>query len=156
MPENNPQDEDAAVEECIRNFYTIATIQGRIAYLLMSIHAVNPNILTDLLRFNPHRLLWYNMLYGITLHMYSRPNMRPLTPGHRMTFSLLGSLMFNYTSMKVFEYFAKNADERPYLMLVLSFIAGRTMMLHLLAYLYHVDTRAGLIRRDQWFDSIYT
>lgn len=36
-------DEDL-LDQCIDNFYLTASIQGRVAYLLMSIYAVNPHI----------------------------------------------------------------------------------------------------------------
>lgn len=152
---SNGTDEETLIEDCLKTFYTIATIQGRLAYLFMSIHAVNPNILTSLLHYNPHKILWYNMLYGTTLHLYSRPNMKPLTTGHRIAFSVLGSMMFNYSAMRVFASFAEHTDDYPYLMVLLGFLAGRGMMLNLMAYLYHVDCRAGTIRRDNYFDSIY-
>lgn len=41
--ENQLTDEDL-LNQCIDNFYFTASIQGRVAYLLMSIYAVNPNI----------------------------------------------------------------------------------------------------------------
>lgn len=36
-------DEDL-LNQCIDNFYITASVQGRVAYLLMSIYAVNPVI----------------------------------------------------------------------------------------------------------------
>lgn len=81
--------------------------------------------------------------------------MKPLSSGHRALFSVLGSFMFNYTAMRVFDTFAQYVEQRPYIMTLLGFIAGRAMMLHLLAYLYHVDTRGGSIRRDAYYDSMY-
>lgn len=153
---SNMREEEIAIEECIGNFYTIASLQGRIGYLLMSIHAVNPAILNSLLPSDPRQILWYNMLYGTAFHIYSRPNMRTLTTVHRTIFSVLGSLMFNYSAMGVFGYYAERLGERPYLMTFLGFITGRIMILHFLAYLYHVDARsAGAVRRDNLFDSMY-
>lgn len=153
---NNMRDEDAAIEECMRNFYTVATLQGRMAYLFMSIHAVNPEILNNILPFDPHHILWCNMFYGTTLHLYARPNMGQFTLVHRAIFSILGSLMFNYSTMRVFRYFAERLDERPLLMTILGFTAGRIMMFHFLAYLYHVDSRTpGTTRRDAMYDSMY-
>lgn len=154
---SNARDEERIIDDCIRTFYRIATLQGRIAYLLMSIHAVNPAILNRLLHNKLHQILWYNMLYGTTIHLYSRPNMRPVNPGHRICFSILGSLMFNYSAMRVFGYFAQYVEERPYLMTFLGFLAGRAMIVQLLAYLYHVDSRSGTVAiGDHLFDSIYS
>lgn len=155
MADVSIRDENTAAEECLKNFFTIASFQGRLAFLLMSIHAVIPTLLTDLLHFNPHKILWYNMLYGIGMHLFARPSMRPLNTGQRMVFSILGSWMFNTSAMKVFGHFAAGAEERPYLMTFFSFMTGRMMILNLLAYLYHVDHRAGTIRRNSFYDSMY-
>lgn len=151
---NNARDED--IEECIRNFYRVATLQGRIAYLFMSIHAINPAILNSILPSDPYQILWANMMYGTTLHLYARPNMRNLNTFHRSVFAFGGSIMFNCSVMKVFAYFNENLDERPIFMTFLGFVTSRIMLLYFLAYLYHVDSREpGLVRRNSWFDSMY-
>lgn len=43
-PAQLSQTEEEILNQCRDNFYLTATIQGRLAYLLMSIHAVNPHI----------------------------------------------------------------------------------------------------------------
>lgn len=152
---NTTRDEDSYVEQCVNNFAIIASMQGRIAYMIMSVHAIKPSILTNLLKFNPHNILWYNMLYGMAVYIYSRPSMKSLLSGHRAMFSILGSCMFNFTAMRVFAYLAQYVDRRPNLMPVLGFMIGRTMLLRFLAYLYHVDTRGGHLRRDSYYDFLY-
>lgn len=151
-----PLSEEEALNECINNFYTIATLQGRIAYLLMSVHAVNPAILTNLFHRDPHGFLLANMLYGTAVHIFSRANMTPLNFSYRTTFSVLGSLMFNYSVMSVYGWLAERLQDRPISLGMTAFTAGRLMMLCLLAFLYHVDTRRpGQIRRSSLFDSMY-
>ncbi|XP_063919715.1 uncharacterized protein LOC135134811 [Zophobas morio] len=103
-------------------FYITATLQGRIAYFLMSIHAVNPSILKSFTDYNPKKYLFANMVYGVGVMLYCRPSMRAISRFNRTVFSILGSLMFNHSSL-------------------LFYGCGRVMMLHLLAYLYHVDSR---------------
>lgn len=149
--------DEEAIDECIGNFYTVANLQGRISYMLMSVHALRPDFLIQLLHYDPHQILWYNMLYGTGIHIYSRPNMRALNVFHRVVFSVLGSMMFNYSAMSVFRYIRERlADERPQFLAFMGFMAGRLMMLNLLAYLYHVDSRVpGTIRRDSLFESMY-
>nr|XP_022920349.1 uncharacterized protein LOC111428860 isoform X3 [Onthophagus taurus] len=70
--------------------------------------------------------------------------------------SILGSMMFNYSSMLVFEFLKEKLDHRPILLTLLGFICGRMMMLHFLSYLYHVDRISRVdrnFRRNPAFDS---
>ncbi|KAF5290274.1 hypothetical protein FQR65_LT11607 [Abscondita terminalis] len=151
--------QDQLSQECIDNFYLIATIQGRFAYLLMSIHAVNPSIFIRLLGVNPGPFLFKNMIYGLAVHLHSRPHMHVLGGLHRTIFSVLGSLMFNNTTMMVYEWVAKNMpQDRPYLLTSAGFVAGRILIMYFLAYLYHVDTRSVVgrnLRRDRNYETMY-
>ncbi|KAK5639833.1 hypothetical protein RI129_010644 [Pyrocoelia pectoralis] len=146
------------IRECERNFYLIATIQGRLSYLVMSIHAVNPSICERFTLYNPGPLLFYNMVYGVAANLHSRPHMQLLGSFHRLTFSILGSLIFNHSTMLVYEWVVNTFPTRPYLCTFMGFFTGRLMLVYFLAYLYHVDTRsiAGhLLPRDPNYESMY-
>lgn len=148
--------EEDIINDCIQSFYFTASVQGRLAYLIMSIHAVNPDIISAICSYNPKPLLFTNMLYGIGVYIYSRPNMVQLSPIHRATFSVLGSMSFNYSSMLVYDWLVEKLVDRPYLLTFMGFMCGRLMMLHLLAYIYHVDNRVpGSVRRNSAFDAMY-
>lgn len=148
--------EEDIIKECIESFYLTASLQGRLAYLIMSIHAVNPEIVSTVWNYNPKPLLFSNMLYGIGVYIYSRPNMMQFNPIHRTTFSVLGSMSFNYSSMLVYDWLVEKLSDRPYLLTFMGFLCGRLMMLHLLAYIYHVDNRVpGSVRRNSAFDAMY-
>ncbi|XP_022920340.1 uncharacterized protein [Onthophagus taurus] len=157
--ESTPVTDEDLFNQCLDNFYTTASIQGRVAYLLMSVYAVNPNIWHRFTLYNPSHILFSNMIYGAAVHIYSRPAMRPISGGNRIVFSILGSMMFNYSSMLVFEFLKEKLDHRPILLTLLGFICGRMMMLHFLSYLYHVDRISRVdrnFRRNPAFDSMYS
>nr|XP_008190955.1 PREDICTED: uncharacterized protein LOC103312336 isoform X1 [Tribolium castaneum] len=122
-------------------FSISATLQGRVAYLLMSIHAVNPHIVKSFTNCDPKHYLFMNMLYGVAIMIYCRPSMYAISKFNRAAFSILGSLMFNHSSMLCYEWLVEKLSHRPYLLTFLGFLSGRIMMLHLLAYCYHVDSR---------------
>ncbi|XP_018323393.1 uncharacterized protein LOC108735754 [Agrilus planipennis] len=152
-------------------FYVTASLQGKIAYLLMSVHVVNPGIfiswnlrkvnIFSVLQYNPHTLLFRNMVYGMAVHIFSRPSMFSLIFTTRLSFSILGSMMFSYSSLQVFEWLiGKMGDNHINLLTLLGFLAGRLMMGSLVAYLYHVDSRNVFayryVRRDNVLESMYT
>ncbi|KAK9746800.1 hypothetical protein QE152_g5851 [Popillia japonica] len=144
--------------QVIDNFYITASVQGRVAYLLMSIYAVNPVIWHRFIDYNPSHIIFSNMIYGSTVYIFSRPAMRPISIVNRLIFSILGSMMFNYSSMLVYEYLVGKWNHRPVLLTVLGFFAGRLMMLHYLSYLYHVDRMSRIERnfeRNAAYDSMY-
>lgn len=75
-------------------------------------------------------------------------------------FSALGSLMFNYGSMSVFnwirETYANDANNVPYLASCMGLLVGRIFMLHLLAFLYHVDLKCDRnMPRNSTLDSMF-
>ncbi|XP_017778079.1 PREDICTED: uncharacterized protein LOC108563804 [Nicrophorus vespilloides] len=144
-------------EQFCEDFATVAGMQGRVAYLLMSIHVANPCILHRFFSYDPSTVLYTNMVYGIGLMLYARPNMRPIGNINRIIFSLLGSLMFNFSSVAVFDHIRERFFRKPFLVTFLGFISGRFFMLHLLAYLYHVDirSRSRNVPRNSTFDSMY-
>nr|CAI5854390.1 unnamed protein product [Callosobruchus analis] len=76
-----------------------------------------------------------------------------------MSFGILGSLMFNHSSMLCFNWLRTVFPDRPYLLTFMSFVSGRIMMVHLLAFLYHMDTRSAVsgpsVRRDSTFEGMY-
>lgn len=45
MPSETTLTQQEQVAQFIENYYVAAIFQGRLAYCLMSVHAVNPNIL---------------------------------------------------------------------------------------------------------------
>lgn len=55
--------------------------------------------------------------------------------------SLLGSLSFNYSSLLCFDWIFKHLEDSPVIRTFLGYLAGRILMVHLLAFLYHIDTR---------------
>lgn len=98
------------------------------------------------------------MIYGITVELISRPCLKPLMPIHKFTFrytqylilipkpkmdfsSLLGSLSFNYSSLLCFHWIFNHLEDSPVIRTFLGYMAGRILMVHLLAFLYHIDTR---------------
>ncbi|GJQ76375.1 hypothetical protein Trydic_g2093 [Trypoxylus dichotomus] len=146
------------LNQCVDNFYFTASIQSRVAYLLMSIYAVNPNIWHRFIEYSPSHILFSNMIYGSAVYIYSRPAMRPISVVNRVVFSILGSMMFNYSSMLVYDYLVRKWSHRPILVTILGFFCGRIMMLHYLSYLYHVDRMSRIERnfqRNAAFDSMY-
>ncbi|XP_031357414.1 uncharacterized protein LOC116181251 isoform X2 [Photinus pyralis] len=84
----NQSSQSDLVRKCEQNFYLTATIQGRLSYLLMSIHAVTPSICARLTTYNPGPILFYNMLYGVAAHLHCRPHMQLLGSFHRVAFRL--------------------------------------------------------------------
>ncbi|KAJ8968769.1 hypothetical protein NQ314_002118 [Rhamnusium bicolor] len=143
----------------VRDFFIAAIFQGRFAYCLMSLHAVNPSILTYFVNSDPYPYLWANMVYGITVMIYTRPSLSVIAPFNRMVFGVLGSLMFNHSSMICYDWLTTLYPDSPYLLTFMGFMSGRLMMVHLLAFLYHIDTRSNIpgtiIRRDFAFETMY-
>ncbi|XP_072384811.1 uncharacterized protein [Diabrotica undecimpunctata] len=143
----------------MRSFSWAASLQGGIAYFLMSIHAVNPYILITIFGFDPYYFLWVTMVYGLGIMILSRPAMRPISPVNRIAFGILGSLMFCHASRNCFDWLNYLYPERTYLRTFLGFFSGRIMMVHFLAYLYHVDTRTNIpgvhVHRDRVFEQMY-
>nr|XP_015833289.1 PREDICTED: uncharacterized protein LOC103312336 isoform X3 [Tribolium castaneum] len=68
-------------------FSISATLQGRVAYLLMSIHAVNPHIVKSFTNCDPKHYLFMNMLYGVAIMIYCRPSMYAISKFNRAAFS---------------------------------------------------------------------
>lgn len=68
-------------------------------------------------------------------------------------------MMFNYSTIQVYEWLVERLEHRPYLLTFLGFLTGRIMIVHLLAYLYHVDTRCigvgHYVRRDSAYETMY-
>ncbi|KAK4872783.1 hypothetical protein RN001_014812 [Aquatica leii] len=99
------------------------------------------------------------MIYGFAVHLHSRPHMQLVGGFHRLIFSVLGSCMFNYSSMMVYEWLmTKVPNDRPFLLTFAGFFTGRLLIVHLLAYLYHVDTRSVIgrsLRRDLNYETMY-
>ncbi|KAF5281138.1 hypothetical protein FQA39_LY17870 [Lamprigera yunnana] len=112
--------QDELIQEYWNNFNVTATLQGRVAYALMSIHAVNP---------------W----------IFSR---------------VLGSLMFNHSTMLIYQWVLRIVPEhRPYSLTFLGFLCGRLLTVYILAYLYHVDTRSIIgvrLRRNTNYETMYS
>ncbi|KAJ8975546.1 hypothetical protein NQ317_009202 [Molorchus minor] len=144
----------------VENFCLAAIFQGRLAYCLMSIHAVNPSIMNYCFGTDLYPYLWANMVYGIAVMIYCRPCLRPIAPFNRMVFGLLGSLMFNHSSMICFNWLSHIIPDNIYFLTFMGFISGRIMMVHLLAFLYHVDTRTNVpgvtVVRDSTFEAMYS
>ncbi|KAJ8949984.1 hypothetical protein NQ318_002393 [Aromia moschata] len=144
----------------VQNFCLAAIFQGRLSYCLMSIHAVNPHILNYWLSFDLYPYLWANMVYGITIMIYTRPSLRVISPFNRMVFGILGSLMFNHSSMICYNWLSTIIPDNSYFLTFMGFLAGRIMMVHLLAFLYHIDTRTNvpgvIVLRNSTFESMYS
>nr|XP_023014381.1 uncharacterized protein LOC111504122 isoform X1 [Leptinotarsa decemlineata] len=152
--------EEEQWEHFLEMFYLAATFQGRAAYFLMSIHAVNPGVLTQILGIDPFPYLWATMIYGVAIMIFSRPSMRVIFPLNRIAFGMLGSLMFNHASMVCFKYLCTVFPDRPFMRTFMGFLSGRLMMVHLLAFLYHIDTRTNIpdlyVTRDVAFEGMYS
>ncbi|XP_019770768.1 uncharacterized protein LOC109544840 [Dendroctonus ponderosae] len=159
MPEQGTQSEVEEREEFIKAFCEIAGFQGRFAYCLMSIYAVNPALFEYFTSVDLYPFLLWNMIYGIAVMIMSRPSLKPLVPVHRFTFSLLGSLAFNYSSLQFFHWLAANLEGMPILRTLLGYLSGRVMIVHLIAFLYHIDTRctdvSNRARRLSAFEAMY-
>jgi hypothetical protein len=69
-------------------FCITATLQGRVAYLLMSIHAVSPYFVKSLTVYEPKNYLFVNMLYGIGIMLYCRPSMMAISKFNRAIFRI--------------------------------------------------------------------
>ncbi|KAB0792475.1 hypothetical protein PPYR_14434 [Photinus pyralis] len=154
----NQSSQSDLVRKCEQNFYLTATIQGRLSYLLMSIHAVTPSICARLTTYNPGPILFYNMLYGVAAHLHCRPHMQLLGSFHRVAFSILGSIAFNHSCMMGFQWVVNTFPMRPYLRTFMGFFVGRLMMVYFLAYMYHVDSRSvvgQIVERDANYESMY-
>nr|XP_023014383.1 uncharacterized protein LOC111504122 isoform X2 [Leptinotarsa decemlineata] len=127
--------EEEQWEHFLEMFYLAATFQGRAAYFLMSIHAVNPGVLTQILGIDPFPYLWATMIYGVAIMIFSRPSMRVIFPLNRIAFG-------------------------PFMRTFMGFLSGRLMMVHLLAFLYHIDTRTNIpdlyVTRDVAFEGMYS
>ncbi|XP_018567611.1 uncharacterized protein LOC108908163 [Anoplophora glabripennis] len=143
----------------VRHFFIAAIYQGRVAYCIMSIHAVNPYILNSILSYDPYPYLWANMIYGIAVMIFSRPSLRIIVPINRLSFGILGSLMFNHSSMICYHWLSTVFPNRPYVLTIMAFFSGRFMMMHLLAFLYHLDSRShmsgSIVPRDYTLESMY-
>lgn len=58
--------------------------------------------------------------------------------------------------MSVYEWLITKLGDRPILLTFVGFFSGRFMILHLLGFLYHVDSRVpGTIPRDPDFETMY-
>ncbi|CAG9861533.1 unnamed protein product [Phyllotreta striolata] len=156
---NTALSEQQQWEQFVISFYNCAMLQGTVAYLLMSIYAVAPQEISSYLGFDLAGYLWSNMVYGLSVVIFSRPTFRSVSPSNRIAFALLGSLMFNHASMNCFSWIHRTFPERPYVRGFLGFFAGRIMMVHFLAFLYHMDTRTitpGVrMERSPVFEQIY-
>lgn len=68
-------------------------------------------------------------------------------------------MMFNYSSMQLYDYLVDKFSERLYLLTFLGYLSGRILMVHFLAYLYHVDSRSIISTRsvtpNSNFESMY-
>ncbi|XP_060520803.1 uncharacterized protein LOC132698627 [Cylas formicarius] len=146
---------DGAWDEFLKIFCDVAAIQGRISYCIMSVHAVNPHIFRYLSDYDPYTYLLWNMIYGITIMIATSPALNTIVPFTRFTFGFMGSLAFNYSSLMFYGYLSDIFYDRPLLLTVLGFISGRVMMVHLLAFLYHIDSLVTGTRRHSAFDAMY-
>ncbi|KAL1517623.1 hypothetical protein ABEB36_001362 [Hypothenemus hampei] len=159
MSNRRPESAEEPEDEFVKYFCQIASMQGRIAYCLMSLYSVNPSILNYFISTDLHPFLMWNMIYGITVMIISRPCLKSLMPVHQFSFSLLGSLAFNYSSLLWYQWLNSYLDEQTILRTILGYISGRVMMVHLLAFLYHIDTRCSNIgdrsRRLSAFEVMY-
>ncbi|XP_050315107.1 uncharacterized protein LOC126749458 [Anthonomus grandis grandis] len=159
MPDQYSQSEEEARAEFLTTFCDVAAFQGRVAYCLMSVYAVNPYVFEYFTDINFYPYFFWNMVYGITFMIVSRPSMRPLMPIHRATFSLLGSLSFNYSSLMWYDWLNVHLGERTILRTLAAYFSGRVFMVHLIAFMYHVDTRCTAVdqrpRRESVFEAMY-
>lgn len=143
--------------------------------ILLSNRLLNSSVICN---YDLTKILFTNMIYGMGVMIYSRPSMRPINSFQRTAFryirnlyrwwnqhnankdlSTLGSLMFCHSSMMVYKWLSATFSHRPYMLTFLGFISGRVMMVHLLAYLYHIDSRVYIpgqyFRRNADFESMY-
>lgn len=68
--------------------------------------------------------------------------------------------MFNHSSLICYRWIYSIFAERPYVLTFMGFMSGRIMMIHLLAFMYHIDTRTNIpgaaVPRDYAFEGMYT
>ncbi|CAG9861532.1 unnamed protein product [Phyllotreta striolata] len=150
---------DEIEEHLIESFDRTAALQGRWAYLLMSLYIMNAESLSSSLGFDLYPYLWFNMLYGFAVLLVNRPTFTPVKIIPRVTVSILGSLMFNHATMNCFKWLSSYSLGGPYARAFCGFICGRIMMVHFQALLYHLDTRTTipgvLVLRDIAFEQMY-
>ncbi|KAK9876866.1 hypothetical protein WA026_015099 [Henosepilachna vigintioctopunctata] len=140
--------------------YLFATYQGRLAYALMSVYAVCPEKIDQYIPYNVSGILFGNMLCGIGVMIFGRPSLAMVRLFYRLPFSIGGSLMFNHASMTYFEWIHETCQDSTFIAMVLSYIGGRVFMIHLLSFLYHVDTRTfhfgyNRPKRNQIYEHMY-
>ncbi|KAF7271033.1 hypothetical protein GWI33_015999 [Rhynchophorus ferrugineus] len=158
MPDQETQYEQPEWDQFVQTFCQVASLQGRLAYCLMSVHAVNPAILQIFTDYDIYNILFWNMIYGITVMITARPALRPLMPLHRLTFGILASLSFNHSTLLWYRWLSHRFENNIMLLTFLGYLSGRIMIVHLLAFLYHIDTRCNDTlrpRRDPAFESMY-
>lgn len=83
---SDTRSDEAALQECYNKFCLVASVQGRIAYFLMSVHAVNPFILGSIINFDPFHILFKNMIYGCGVLIFWRPFLNKVYLPYRLSF----------------------------------------------------------------------
>ncbi|KAL3276128.1 hypothetical protein HHI36_020847 [Cryptolaemus montrouzieri] len=137
--------QEKQLQEFHERIKILSYLQGSLSYILMSLLAVHHHIVVSYMGPNFFPFLFVNMVYGMTFMLYSRPAMMRIFKFQRFTFSLLGSLMFNITSVKFFEWTLTKIPEQPWMRTLVAFLGGRLMLFYFIAYLYHVDSTVGII-----------
>ncbi|KAG5877902.1 hypothetical protein JTB14_011619 [Gonioctena quinquepunctata] len=121
--------------------------------------SIQPSSLSKIFGIDPYPYLWATMLYGIAIMIFARPSLVTISPLNRIAFGMLGSLMFNHASMVCFQWVCTIFIERPLMRMFMGFLSGRLMMVHLLAFLYHMDTRSNIpninVPREMAFEGMY-
>lgn len=105
-------------------------------------------------------IIKFNFLTHILLVNCKQKHLEYFKGSVWLIYSILGSMMFNYSTMQFYEYLVEKLSHKLYLLTFLGYISGRIMMVHLMAYLYHVDTRISEsnnrnISRNSNFETMY-
>ncbi|XP_044764355.1 uncharacterized protein LOC123320924 [Coccinella septempunctata] len=130
--------------EFLEKIQFLSYIQGSIPYILMSLLEVHHDLVVSYMGKYFFPFLFYNMVYGMAVMLYMRPSMRRIYGFHRLTFSILGSLMFNHSSVKFFSWLIIKMPQQPLLRTAVAFVCGRIIIFFFISYLYHVDNTVGI------------
>ncbi|KAK9878379.1 hypothetical protein WA026_021686 [Henosepilachna vigintioctopunctata] len=123
----------------------LSSIQGSVSYILMSVLAVHRELVTSYTGEHTIPFIYLNMVFGMSVMLYTRPALQKIYKFHRFTFSLLGSLMFNQASMIFFNWLVVQLPERPWLRTLIGFFGGRLIIFYFITYLYLVDSSIDIV-----------
>ncbi|KAL3284985.1 hypothetical protein HHI36_019114 [Cryptolaemus montrouzieri] len=125
----------------MNTWYSAGELQGRLAYALMSIYAPCPKKFQQYIQYDLEPVLYGNMICGICIMIFGRKAMALIRIFYRVVFAVGGTFMFCEASLVYFRWIRDSFPDKSIEPICLGYFGGRVFMVHLLAYLYHVDTR---------------